>query len=61
MMVGYPSRYGTGNYEFGIEKKFCVGFKMPNLQGEPGRLIGVGDFRPTFGRFAVTNFNVLTE
>jgi hypothetical protein len=24
-----------------------------------GRLIGVGDFRPTFGRFAVTNFEVL--
>lgn len=23
-----------------------------------GRLIGVGDFRPTFGRFAVTNFEV---
>ena len=23
-----------------------------------GRLVGVGDFRPTFGRFAVTNFKV---
>jgi hypothetical protein len=24
--------------------------------GQAGRLIGVGDFRPTYGRFAVTNF-----
>lgn len=24
--------------------------------GSAGRLIGVGDFRPTYGRFAVTNF-----
>ena len=24
-----------------------------------GRLIGVGDFRPTFGRFMVTKFSVL--
>ena len=24
-----------------------------------GRLVGVGDFRPTFGRFAVTSFSVL--
>jgi hypothetical protein len=26
---------------------------------DAGRLVGVGDFRPTFGRFAVTNFEVL--
>lgn len=26
---------------------------------DAGRLVGVGDFRPTFGRFAVTNFQVL--
>lgn len=26
-----------------------------------GRLVGVGDFRPTFGRFAVTKFEVLTS
>jgi hypothetical protein len=26
-----------------------------------GRLIGVGDFRPTFGRFNVTNFKVLPQ
>jgi hypothetical protein len=26
-----------------------------------GRLIGVGDFRPTYGRFVVTNFAVLEE
>jgi hypothetical protein len=26
---------------------------------EAGRLIGVGDFRPTFGRFIVTNFRIL--
>jgi len=29
--------------------------------GVAGRLIGVGDFRPTYGRFNVTNFCVLTE
>ena len=27
---------------------------------EAGRLIGVGDFRPTFGRFVVTNFMKIT-
>ena len=26
------------------------------IVGSAGRLIGVGDFRPTYGRFAVTNF-----
>jgi len=26
------------------------------VAGNAGRLIGVGDFRPTYGRFAVTNF-----
>ena len=24
-----------------------------------GRIVGVGDFRPSFGRFMVTGFNVL--
>lgn len=28
---------------------------------DAGRLIGLGDFRPTFGRFAITAFEVLTE
>lgn len=31
------------------------------LQGvliDAGRLVGVGDFRPTFGRFNVTQFNI---
>jgi hypothetical protein len=27
--------------------------------GQAGRLVGVGDFRPTFGRFSVTGFDVL--
>lgn len=27
---------------------------------DAGRLCGVGDFRPTFGRFAITRFEVLT-
>jgi hypothetical protein len=27
-----------------------------DIIGQAGRLIGVGDFRPTYGRFAVTNF-----
>jgi hypothetical protein len=26
-----------------------------------GRLVGVGDFRPTFGRFQVTKFKVLSD
>lgn len=26
---------------------------------QAGRLIGIGDFRPTFGRFQITNFKVL--
>ena len=26
-----------------------------------GRLIGIGDFRPTYGRFVVTNFEVIEE
>ena len=28
---------------------------------QAGLLVGVGDFRPTFGRFSVTNFEVLKE
>jgi hypothetical protein len=27
--------------------------------GQAGRLVGVGDFRPTFGRFSVTGFDLL--
>lgn len=27
---------------------------------QAGRLVGIGDFRPTFGRFQVTNFEVLS-
>jgi hypothetical protein len=28
---------------------------------DAGRLVGVGDFRPTFGRFSVTGFEVLPD
>lgn len=28
---------------------------------DAGRLIGVGDFRPTFGRFTVRNWNILAD
>jgi hypothetical protein len=28
---------------------------------DAGRLIGVGDFRPTFGRFTVANWEILTD
>jgi len=28
---------------------------------QAGRLVGVGDFRPSFGRFVVTNFEVLSD
>lgn len=29
--------------------------------GDAGRLVGVGDFRPTFGRFSLTRFEVHTD
>jgi len=32
-----------------------------DLLVDAGRLIGIGDFRPTFGRFNVTHFEVLTK
>jgi hypothetical protein len=28
---------------------------------QAGRLVGVGDFRPSFGRFTVTNFELLSD
>lgn len=28
---------------------------------QAGRLVGIGDFRPTYGRFQITSFDVLTE
>jgi hypothetical protein len=31
------------------------------LLTDAGRLIGVGDFRPTYGRFQVINFSVLVD
>lgn len=31
---------------------------LNDVIGAAGRLVGVGDFRPTYGRFAVTNFQV---
>lgn len=36
----------------------------PLLQGviqDAGRLVGVGDFRPTYGRFAVIAFDLVTQ
>lgn len=34
---------------------------LNQVVGASGRLVGVGDFRPTYGRFVVTNFNLLSE
>ena len=34
---------------------------LNELVGMAGRLIGLGDFRPSFGRFAVTKFEVLNS
>lgn len=32
-----------------------------DVLGQAGRLVGIGDFRPTFGRFAVTGFRRLVD
>lgn len=32
-----------------------------DVLGQAGRLVGIGDFRPTFGRFAVTSFRRLVD
>jgi hypothetical protein len=32
-----------------------------DLAVDAGRLIGVGDFRPTYGRFSVTSFTILND
>ncbi len=34
---------------------------LAQVVGDAGRLVGVGDFRPTFGRFIVVNFGLLTD
>lgn len=34
---------------------------LHGLLNDAGRLIGVADFRPTYGRFSVTHFEVLTD
>lgn len=33
--------------------------RLREVLGMAGRLIGVGDFRPTYGRFSMTKFEVL--
>lgn len=33
--------------------------QLQDVLSAAGRLVGVGDFRPTFGRFSVTNFEIL--
>jgi hypothetical protein len=45
--------------EFGVVLPEYLGPAMLNsVAQDAGRLVGVGDFRPTFGRFLVTNFDV---
>lgn len=34
---------------------------LREVVGRAGRLIGVGDFRPTYGRFSIVNFEILGE
>lgn len=34
---------------------------LHELLNDAGRLIGLADFRPTYGRFAVTNFKILED
>ena len=33
--------------------------ELRDVIGQAGRLVGVGDFRPTFGRFSIVNYEVL--
>jgi hypothetical protein len=35
--------------------------ELNEVVGQAGRLIGVGDFRPSYGRFAVVNFEVQSD
>lgn len=54
----------------GWQAKFQFGIILPEYIGEhfflqvlqnAGRLIGLADFRPTYGRFCIKNFEVLKE
>jgi hypothetical protein len=31
---------------------------LHQVLGDAGRLVGVGDFRPTYGRFAINKWNI---
>jgi len=51
----------AANFVFLVTLPEYVGHHLLNaVLADAGRLIGVGDFRPTYGRFNVTSFEVLT-
>lgn len=47
----------TARFEFQVQlPEYVTGADLLDVLVNAGRLIGVGDFRPTYGRFAVTAF-----
>ena len=49
----------TASFEFQIQlPEYVPGQDLLDVLVNAGRLIGVGDFRPTYGRFAVTSFEI---
>ncbi len=49
----------SASFEFQIQlPEYVPGQDLLEVLVNAGRLIGVGDFRPTYGRFAVTNFEI---
>ena len=57
-------------FRAGWKATFLLGVLLPeyikpmdlhDVIAQAGRLVGVGDFRPTFGRFAVTRFEVVHD
>lgn len=50
----------TATFELLVQAPEYVGHRdLLDVITQAGRLIGVGDFRPSFGRFAVTRFEVV--
>ena len=59
-----PAMYPGWSAEFDLQVNLPEYFApslVNDLLVDAGRLIGIGDFRPTFGRFSVTHFEVLTK
>lgn len=49
----------SASFEFQIQlPEYVPGQDLLEVLVNAGRLVGVGDFRPTYGRFAVTSFEI---